>query len=61
MDYSDDSRRRLVIQVSAMAGMIILLASMECMVLYASHFDEIPQHIILRVTGKCVVSQQDSG
>jgi hypothetical protein len=50
----DDFRRR-VIQVSAIAGVIILVSAMESILMYyASRFDKVPRH-----TSSGILSGQD--
>ncbi len=45
MDTTDaDNFWRHIVQIAAMAALIMLLATRDCIVLYALRFDKVPQH-----------------
>jgi hypothetical protein len=44
---ADDVQRRIVIQVTAMAVLLMLVAARESVLLYASRFDKLPQHTLI--------------
>ena len=45
MDTTDaDDFQRRIVQIAAMAALIMLLATRDCIVLYALCFDKVPQH-----------------
>jgi hypothetical protein len=52
--------QRLVIQVSALAGIILLVYARESVLLYASRFDKVPQHMFI-LTGQDWINELIAG
>ena len=52
MDPSADDLQRHIIQVSALAAIVLLISAREAILLYPSRFDKVPQH-------KSMLSDQD--
>lgn len=57
---TDDVRRRLIVQVTAISVLILLVAIKEALLQYGSHFDKVPQHTSM-LSGQDWINELISG
>jgi hypothetical protein len=57
---TDNVRRRLIVQVTAISALILLVAIKEALLQYGSHFDKVPQHTSM-LSGQDWINELISG